>query len=1079
LTLSGNAAAVNTLLAGLTYAPSAEYEGADTLHLSATSSDGSNTYPSPATASTAITVNPVAEPPTASAPATATTAVNTAIDIGGIVVGPAAEDADDTVSVLLSVAHGTLAVSPMAGVTESANGQGSLTVSGSASNVNAALASLVYTPTASFTGTDTLNVSVTSRDGSDTYPTQATAATAISVTLNSEFLIVGGPGPTLDWNDAANWSGGVVPTLSINATINAPANYTVVIKGTPDAQAASLTIPHGAASTDITVSGTLQLAGDLDISDSGKLENDGTLEQTTSASFIGPIINDGTIILDPNIFLDVTGTITGIGKFWIDSGSTLEFTPGSKVAPGTTDSQIIYFEQGAGKLIIDDWGKFDGVITGTDIGTHLTPTDLIDLTQLPFVGGSMSVSVTYNSGTNISTLIFSDGISANNVTLHFSGNYIGTVWSFTSINGGAGTEIHDPPAVDGAVMVDGGTTDEVTATSASNIAIAFGADTSLTLNNSQNFTGQIAGLAGSGTAPTLPPSQTLPRSPTTGAGGSGIAPMTTPTVWASTLEKNSNPAKTLGTGDTLTKFINARVANDTINASNENGIVFSVFGADLLAGAHLTAKHSNAQFCSIRDFVPGSDKIDLTAFGTFASAILALTPTDTSVPAHSIASLHEGKANEMIVYVNPTDQPLRVGDSGLMEIHLQGITAIQSSDFVLAPITTAATMAETLVAVGDLGDPATMTQNDATIIAASGGDISSDTTLRGSALFADSDSMAHLTKIGESSDFARDQLNSIDSPKLASFDQGGMVSTGDCTDGTVTALPNGVSIELPAVAATATMQTTAFNQNPVFGSAGAMKVDGAVMYGPTLQGSDQVVPSGSTWTIIPEESKNEGHGASVPKDPTKAGETHAHGIDDPDAAPDSGNPKTPGGGDGNRSLASEAGEHGTPVHGASAHDFEPSSIAQIVSGETVGTPGDSFHFKSEISDTKGLHVAGVGEPNDASASKGHHENAAASNGPPAISDDDAGITGTMGDSFHFKDQIPGSKSSGGNDLAELDQNPTSMGHHNDAVGTPAAPTIPDGAQMTELASPADDPFNMVAHQGSNAHVTHVQHDLMV
>jgi hypothetical protein len=225
--------------------------------------------------------------------------VNTAIDIGGIVVGPAAEDADDTVSVLLSVAHGTLAVSPMAGVTESANGQGSLTVSGSASNVNAALASLVYTPTASFTGTDKLNVSVTSRDGSDTYPTQATAATAISVTLNSEFLIVGGPGPTLDWNDAANWSGGVVPTLSINATINAPANYTVVIKGTPDAQAASLTIPHGAASTDITVSGTLQLAGDLDISDSGKLENDGTLEQTTSASFIGPIINDGTIILDP------------------------------------------------------------------------------------------------------------------------------------------------------------------------------------------------------------------------------------------------------------------------------------------------------------------------------------------------------------------------------------------------------------------------------------------------------------------------------------------------------------------------------------------------------------------------------------------------------------------------------------------------------------------------------------------------------------------------------------------------------------------------------------------------------------
>ena len=95
-------------------------------------------------------------------------------------------------------------------------------------------------------------------------------------------------------------------------------------------------------------------------------------------------------------------------------------------------------------MIIDDWGKFDGVITGTAIGTHLTSTDLIDVTQLPYIGGSMSVSVSYNSGTNISTTTFSDGISANNVTLHLSGNYAGTAWSFTSINGGAGTEIYDP-----------------------------------------------------------------------------------------------------------------------------------------------------------------------------------------------------------------------------------------------------------------------------------------------------------------------------------------------------------------------------------------------------------------------------------------------------------------------------------------------------------------------------------------------------------------------------------------------------------------------------------------------------------
>lgn len=47
---------MNKLLAGLTYAPTQEYEGCDTLHLSVTSSDGSNTYPTQATAATAITV---------------------------------------------------------------------------------------------------------------------------------------------------------------------------------------------------------------------------------------------------------------------------------------------------------------------------------------------------------------------------------------------------------------------------------------------------------------------------------------------------------------------------------------------------------------------------------------------------------------------------------------------------------------------------------------------------------------------------------------------------------------------------------------------------------------------------------------------------------------------------------------------------------------------------------------------------------------------------------------------------------------------------------------------------------------
>ncbi|MBV8578623.1 MAG: hypothetical protein JOZ58_26770, partial [Acetobacteraceae bacterium] len=184
-------------LSCLKITPPAGFEGCFTLTIAGTDRDSEGDISATVTACEVVKVAPVADPPTASAPAMATTAANTAIEIQGVLVGPPAEDADDTVSVLLSVEHGALAVCPVAGVAETVSCPGSLTVSGTASDVNAALASLVYTPSRCFAGCDTLNVSVTSQDGNDTNPTQATNATAIKVNSESESLILGGPGATL------------------------------------------------------------------------------------------------------------------------------------------------------------------------------------------------------------------------------------------------------------------------------------------------------------------------------------------------------------------------------------------------------------------------------------------------------------------------------------------------------------------------------------------------------------------------------------------------------------------------------------------------------------------------------------------------------------------------------------------------------------------------------------------------------------------------------------------------------------------------------------------------------------------
>ncbi|MCJ9699526.1 LuxR C-terminal-related transcriptional regulator [Bradyrhizobium sp. SHOUNA76] len=83
------------------------------------------------------------------------------------------------------------------------------------------------------------------------------------------------------------------------------------------------------------------------------------------------------------------------------------------------------------------------------------------------------------------------------------------------------------------------------------------------------------------------------------------------------------------------------------------------------------------------DFASGSSRINLAAFG--ALAWLHLTAASKSIPPHTLAWIYDPATNETIVYVNPTDRSLDVGDRALLEIHLQGIVSIAESDFVGQP----------------------------------------------------------------------------------------------------------------------------------------------------------------------------------------------------------------------------------------------------------------------------------------------------------------------------------------------------------------------------------------------------------
>ncbi|WP_245454509.1 response regulator transcription factor [Bradyrhizobium sp. RP6] len=83
---------------------------------------------------------------------------------------------------------------------------------------------------------------------------------------------------------------------------------------------------------------------------------------------------------------------------------------------------------------------------------------------------------------------------------------------------------------------------------------------------------------------------------------------------------------------------------------------------------------------SVFDFASGPSRINLAAFGGLAW--LHMAAASKSIPPHTLAWVYNAASNETIVYVNPTDRILDIGDRRLLEIHLQGIVSIAESDSV-------------------------------------------------------------------------------------------------------------------------------------------------------------------------------------------------------------------------------------------------------------------------------------------------------------------------------------------------------------------------------------------------------------
>ncbi|MCP3402320.1 VCBS domain-containing protein [Bradyrhizobium sp. CCGB20] len=218
---------------------------------------------------------------------------------------------------------------------------------------------------------------------------------------------------------------------------------------------------------------------------------------------------------------------------------------------------------------------------------------------------------------------------------------------------------------------------------------------------------------------------------------------------------------------------------DNIDGCNGCDTIIGGLGSDRLTGGngddnfvYLSTADSRAdRFDTITDFKSGADKIDLTAIGALGFLILALTSTSTFVPAHTIAWIYDGSANETVVYVNPTDRTLHIGDSGLLEVHLQGVATIDSSDFIVDQTAALAP------ALSDTIGPTAAMQGDTAVVAISTSEVSADTTDGNSPPSSSGGSTAPSVDVGHHLDAAQDRSSVSEATTSSTSSQAATPST--------------------------------------------------------------------------------------------------------------------------------------------------------------------------------------------------------------------------------------------------------------------------------------------------------------
>jgi VCBS repeat-containing protein len=300
------------------------------------------------------------------------------------------DSATGEIQVTLSVKHGELNLEDASGVTVNGAGTGLLTLTGTVSAINAALASGVdYTSNLTAKGADALTI-VANDEGHNSSGTALSTSQQIAIVVDEPTDEIWTAGVDGDWNDGGNWSLSRAPVASDKVYINDPVTVSDDLSDDDDQSIAELHVMSSGAELDIisssdphsfTITGALQNVGEIavdtfdsggaDISAtiSGSVQNSGTIWSDgsgASLTFGGVTVDNtgGTLASFDGADLFFSGTTVTLGQIQSDDSSTVHFH-------GATLQSVELFDVsedlGAGFLVEGSGPGAITVFTGTDL----------------------------------------------------------------------------------------------------------------------------------------------------------------------------------------------------------------------------------------------------------------------------------------------------------------------------------------------------------------------------------------------------------------------------------------------------------------------------------------------------------------------------------------------------------------------------------------------------------------------------------------------------------------------------------------------------------------------------------------